>query len=53
MHKEHIAYLREHAHALVKLARKQQCDQALAGELEELAIELLKRASELERGTKF
>lgn len=47
MDKEHIAYLRDHAHALVKLARRLQ-DEAVAGELEALAIEMLERARIME-----
>ena len=52
MHKELIAYLRAHAHDLVKLAR-QSADATLSIELEKLAIEMLKRAGDLERSSKF
>ena len=52
MHKELIAYLRTHAHDLVKLAR-QTSDEALSLDLEKMAIELLKRAGDLERDSKF
>lgn len=52
MHKELIAYLRVHAHDLVKLAR-QSADATLSLELEKMAIEMLKRAGDLERASKF
>ena len=52
MHKELIAYLRMHAHDLVKLAR-QSADATLSLELEKMAIEMLKRAGDLERDSKF
>ena len=52
MHKELIAYLRTHAHDLVKLAR-QSSDQTLSLDLEKMAIEMLKRAGDLERDSKF
>ena len=52
MHKELIAYLRTHAHDLVKLARA-SADTTLSLELEKMAIEMLKRAGDLERGSKF
>jgi hypothetical protein len=52
MHKELITYLRAHAHELVKLARKAS-DEPLSLELEKLAIELLRRAAELERETRL
>jgi hypothetical protein len=52
MNKDDIVYLRDHAHALVKLARKIQ-DATVAGELEAMAIELLERAREMEKGNSF
>jgi hypothetical protein len=52
MHKELITYLRMHAHDLVKLARKAS-DEALSLELEKMAIELLKRAADLERDSRL
>ena len=52
MDKDHVAYLRDHAHALVKLARKVM-DDAIAGELQAMAVELLERARELENNNKF
>jgi hypothetical protein len=52
MYNELIAYLREHAHKLVKLARRES-DAEIASELEGLAVELLQRASDLERDTRF
>jgi hypothetical protein len=52
LHKELIAYLRTHAHDLVKLARGAS-DETLSLELENMAIEILKRAADLERGSKF
>ena len=52
MHKELIAYLRTHAHHLVQLAR-QSADATLSLELEKMAIEMLKRAGDLERDSKF
>jgi|1185.fasta_scaffold44066_2 hypothetical protein len=52
MHKELIAYLRARAHELVKLAR-QTSDATLSLELEKMAIDMLKRASDLERDSKF
>jgi hypothetical protein len=52
MHKELIVYLRMHAHDLVKLAR-QSSDETLSLELEKMAIEMLKRASDLERDSRF
>jgi hypothetical protein len=48
MHRELVSYLRAHAYSLVKLARKSS-DGALALELEQLAVELFKRAADLER----
>jgi hypothetical protein len=48
MHNELIIYLRSYAHDLVKLARRSS-DQTLSLELEKLAIEMLKRAGDLER----
>jgi hypothetical protein len=47
MDKDHIAYLRGHAHALVALARTIK-EHAVAGELEAMAVELLERARALE-----
>jgi hypothetical protein len=47
MDKDHIAFLRRHAHALVKLARTIK-EHAVAGELEAMAVELLERARVLE-----
>ena len=41
-----------HAHDLVKLAR-QSSDQTLSLDLEKMAIEMLKRAGDLERDSKF
>ena len=52
MHNELIVYLRTHAHDLVKLAR-QSADQTLSLELEKLAIEMLKRAGDLERDARI
>jgi hypothetical protein len=52
MHKELIVYLRTHAHDLVKLARGAS-DETLSLELEKMAIEMLKRAADLERDSKF
>jgi len=52
MHKELIAYLRRHAHDLVKLAR-QSADEKLSLELEKMAIEMLKRANDLERDSRI
>ena len=52
MHKELIVYLRMHAHDLVKLAR-QSADEKLSLELEKMAIEMLKRASDLERDSRI
>ena len=52
MHMELIIYLRTHAHDLVRLARRSS-DAALSLELEKMAIEILKRASDLERDTRF
>ena len=52
MQKDLIVYLRMHAHDLVKLAR-QSADEKLSLELEKMAIEMLKRASDLERDSKF
>ena len=52
MHKELILYLRTHAHDLVKLAR-QATDATLSLELEKMAIEMLKRAADLERDSRF
>ena len=52
MHNELIVYLRAHAHDLVKLAR-QSADETLSLELEKMAIEMLKRAADLERDSKF
>jgi hypothetical protein len=52
MDKDHIAYLRNHAHALVKLARK-LTDTTVAGELEAMAVELLERVRVLENSFKF
>ena len=52
MHKELIAYLRGHAHDLVKLAR-QASDAAVSLELEQMAIEMLKRVADLERDSRF
>ena len=52
MYRELIAYLRSHAHDLVKLAR-QTADATLSLELEKMAIEMLKRAGDLERDSKF
>ena len=52
MHKELIVYLRAHAHDLVKLARRTS-DETLSLDLEKMAIELLKRAGDLERDSKF
>jgi hypothetical protein len=52
MHKELIVYLRMHAHDLVKLAR-QSADQTLSLELEKMAIEMLKRAGDLERDSRI
>ncbi len=52
MNKELIAYLREHAQALVQLAR-QSNDAELSTAPEKLAIEMLKRALDSERSTKF
>jgi hypothetical protein len=52
MHKELIAYLRMHAHDLVKLARR-AADETLSLELEKMAIDMLKRAADLERDARF
>ena len=52
MDKDHIAYLRDHAHALVKLARTLK-DEAVAGDLEAMAIDLLERARVLEKSNTF
>ena len=52
MHNELIFYLRTHAHDLVKLAR-QSSDETLSLELEKMAIEMLKRASDLERDSRI
>jgi hypothetical protein len=52
IHQELIAHLREHAVALVNLARKSS-EPDIANELETLAIELLKRASQLEADSRF
>jgi hypothetical protein len=52
MHKELIVYLRMHAHDLVKLAR-QSSDETLSFELEKMAIEMLKRAGDLERDSRI
>ena len=52
MHKELIVYLRAHAHDLVKLAR-QSSDETLSLELEKMAIEMLKRASDLDRDSRI
>jgi hypothetical protein len=52
MHKELIVYLRTHAHDLVKLAR-QSSDETLSFELEKMAIEMLKRAGDLERDSRI
>jgi hypothetical protein len=52
MHKELIVYLRIHAHDLVKLAR-QSSDETLSLELEKMAIEMLKRAGDLERDSRI
>ena len=52
MHTELIQHLREHSLALVEIARK-STDPDISAELEALAIELLKRASRLERETRF
>jgi hypothetical protein len=52
MHKELIVYLRMHAHDLVKLAR-QSSDETLSLELEKMAIEMLKRAGDLERDSRI
>jgi hypothetical protein len=48
MHTELIQRLRDHALALVKLARK-VTDPDQSFELEAIAVDLLKQASELER----
>ena len=47
MHKQFIAQIRAHAHALVRIARTQQ-DPALALELENIALEILKDVHEFE-----
>ena len=52
MQKELISYLRAHAHDLVKLAR-QSSDETLSLELEKMAIEMLKRAGDLERDSRI
>ena len=52
MDEDHVAYLRDHAHALVKLARKVM-DDAIAGELQAMAVEVLERARVLENNNKF
>ena len=52
MHKELLIYLRAHAHDLVKLAR-QSSDETLSLELEKMAIEMLKRAGDLERDSRI
>ena len=52
MHKELIVYLRAHAHDLVKLAR-QSSDETLSLELEKMAIEMLKRAGDLDRDSRI
>jgi hypothetical protein len=52
MHRELIEYLRAHALELVKMARETS-DEALASKLETMAIELLKRAAELERDSRL
>ena len=52
MHKELIVYLRAHAHGLVKLARRSS-DETLSLELEKMAIEMLKRASDLDRDSRI
>ena len=52
MQKDLIVYLRMHAHDLVKLARRSP-DETLSLELERMAIEMLKRASDLERDSRI
>jgi hypothetical protein len=49
MHKELITYLRDHAFAMVELARKES-DPEIALQLEAMAVELLKRARQLDSG---
>ena len=52
MDREHVNYLRNHAHALVRLARKLS-DNAIAGELEAMAVEILERARQIENLNQF
>jgi hypothetical protein len=52
MHQELIQHLREHALALVNIARKLS-DPDISAKLEAMAVELLRRASTLEHDTHF